>query len=217
MMSPHETLPVETTGPPPAEAEAAMILLHGRGSEAWAMLELTEELSVPDVAYLAPQAAGRTWYPHSFLAPWEQNEPYLSSALSKVGAVVDQALSAGVRHERVMILGFSQGACLAAEFAYRNLRRYAALFVLTGGLIGREITPRAQYQGSFAGCPILIASGDPDPHVPWQRVQETADLMSELGGEVELLRFPGRPHSISEYELTRVRELMAGVINSRST
>jgi predicted esterase len=205
MASPHDDQPILTAGPDPRNASGTMILLHGRGAGARSMLALADALDVDGVAFLAPEAAGATWYPHSFLFPWEQNEPHVGSALAKVASVLQEVRDAGVPDHKIMLLGFSQGACLAAEAAARNADRFGAVFILTGGLIGERISPRATYTGSFSGCPILLACGDPDPHIPFSRVQETADVFRDMGGEVELIRYPGRPHTVSEDELDRVR------------
>jgi len=205
MPSPHEGQPVLAAGAELSAARAAMILLHGRGADAQSILQLAREIDVHDTAFLAPQAAGRTWYPHSFLAPRERNEPYLSSALAAVEGVLGRLRAVGVAEERIMILGFSQGACLAAEFAARHATQLGAVFILTGGLIGDAIAARAEYTGSFGGCPILLASGDPDPHVPWARVEESAALFRDMDADVEVVRYPGRPHTVTEDELSRVR------------
>src|SRR5690606_861382 len=154
-----------------------MILAHGRGASAENILGLTRQLPVDGFAFLAPDAAGHTWYPYSFLVPLEQNEPYLSSALSLLGSVVDRVLDAGIAPERLILLGFSQGACLSLEFAARNARRYGGVAALTGGLIGADDTPR-DYPGSLDGTPVFIGSSDPDPHVPVQRVSESERVLS---------------------------------------
>lgn len=194
------------------EARAAMILLHGRGADAQSILGLADLVATQHTALLAPQAAGGTWYPQSFLAPRLQNEPHLSSALALVARVLGTIRKAEIPDERIMILGFSQGACLAAEFAARHATGFGGVFVLTGGLIGRDLSARDQYTGSFAGCPVLLASGDPDPHVPWSRVEETAAVFRGMGAEVELVRYPGRPHTVSEDELARVRKRAREVV-----
>ncbi|HEU5208623.1 MAG TPA: hypothetical protein VFU06_04360, partial [Longimicrobiales bacterium] len=166
---PHRGQPVRTAGSDIGNAAAAMILIHGRGATADSILQLTAELHRDDFAYLAPQAAGFTWYPQSFLAPIEQNEPFLGSALAFLGSVVDRVLQSGIPSERLMLLGFSQGACLTTEFAARNPRRYGGIVALTGGLIGPEGTPR-NYSGSLGGTPVFLGSSDPDFHIPVERV-----------------------------------------------
>ncbi len=151
----HQGQPVYTAGKALTEAKGALILVHGRGATAQSILALGNELAHPDLAYLAPQAAGNTWYPHSFLMPLAQNEPYLSSALQRIGEVVAQIEAAGIQTERIILGGFSQGACLASEFVARNARRYGGLLVFSGGLIGPPGTPR-DYAGSLADTPIFL-------------------------------------------------------------
>jgi len=144
------------------------------------MLALAREFAAPDVAYLAPQAAGHTWYPYSFLAPIEQNEPNLSSALSLIAHLLEDPEQQNVTSERVVLLGFSQGACLILEFAARHARRYAAIVALSGGLIGPPGTPR-NYSGNFAAMPVFIGCSDVDAHVPVKRVHESADVFRRMG------------------------------------
>jgi predicted esterase len=189
-----------------------MVMLHGRGGTADSILDLTRLFDVPGFAYLAPQAADQTWYPHGFMSPWQDNEPKVSSALRAVDDVVKEIEAAGLPRNRIMVLGFSQGACLTAEFAARHPARYGGLAILTGGLIGERVGAAA-YHGSFDGTPVLLASGDPDPHVPWPRVEETAGVYRALGASVMLERYPGRPHTVSQDEVERVKEMMAAVVN----
>jgi phospholipase/carboxylesterase len=182
-------------------------MLHGRGASAEDILGLATEMYDERVAYLAPQAADHRWYPLSFMAPIKDNEPWLSSALAKVGSIVKQAVEAGVSLEHIFICGFSQGGCLSAEFAARNAARYGGVISLTGGLIG---PPDADlhHSGNFAGMPALFSSGDPDPHVPWSRVVASADQFREMGAEVQLQRYPGRPHTVLPQEIKAARELL---------
>jgi phospholipase/carboxylesterase len=159
------------------------------------------------VAYLAPQAADHRWYPLSFMAPIKDNEPWLSSALAKVGSIVKQAVEAGVSLEHIFICGFSQGGCLSAEFAARNPARYGGIISFTGGLIG---PPDADlhHPGNFAGMPALFSSGDPDPHVPWSRVVASAEQFRSMDAEVQQQRYPGRPHTVLPQEIKAARELL---------
>jgi predicted esterase len=206
-LDPHASQPVSQFGAPLGEAAGAVVLLHGRGGSAESMLALAEPLYREGVAYLAPQAAGHTWYPNSFLAPRATNEPYLSSALRKVGSVVAEIEAAGISRDRIVIAGFSQGACLATEFVASNPARYAGIIAFTGGLIG---PPDADlhHEGSLAGTPALFLSGDPDPHVPWQRVQASAAELERMGALVTARRYPGRPHTISAEEIDLARTLI---------
>ena len=208
---PHGGQRILAAGAPLAEARAAMVLVHGRGATAESILQLAEELDRPGFAYLAPQAAGFTWYPYSFLAPIQQNEPYLGSALALVGAVVDHVIGAGVPAERLMLLGFSQGACLTLEFVARNARRYGGVAALTGGLIGPDGTPR-DYPGSLEGTPVFIGSSDPDPHIPVSRVHESARVLEGMGGAVTTRIYPRMGHTVNEDELERVRAMMDRVL-----
>jgi predicted esterase len=210
---PHAGQPVVAAGRPPAEATAAAILVHGRGATAEDILTLVPELARPDLAYLAPQAAGFSWYPYGFMAPLEQNEPWLSSGLAVLGELLDQLASAGIGAERTMLLGFSQGACLVLEFAARaagaagTVRRFGAVAGLSGGLIGPPGTPRDD-AGSLDGTPVLVGCSDRDPHIPLPRVRETARVMAALGGEVSERIYPGMGHTINADEIERVRRLL---------
>lgn len=204
---PHAGQPVFHAGRPLDSARGAMLLVHGRGAGAADILGLARELHHPDLAYLAPEAAGRTWYPSSFLAPVEQNEPWLSSALAFVGRVLARVEESGIPWSRTIITGFSQGACLATELVVRHPARYGALIAFTGGLIGPPGQPRSD-TGDLAGTAVYLAAGDPDPHVPWQRVEETAAVLTRMGAVVRLRRFPGLPHTISSEEIEEARELV---------
>ena len=205
---PHGTQAIVSIGPPLADAAGLLILLHGRGGTTEDILGLGEAIAPEKWAMLAPQASGNSWYPFSFLAPREQNEPYLTSALGRVQAALDIALAAGIAAEKIAIGGFSQGACLATEFVGRNPRRYAALLALTGGLIGPLGVP-IKLTGDLAGTPVLLSSGDPDPHVPWARVQQSADLLEKIGGRVTIRRYPGKPHSVTGEELRSASDILA--------
>ena len=204
----QETLPIIQAGTPIEQATGVLILLHGRGGSAEDMIGLGRALTNDRLALLAPQAPGHTWYPNSFLAPRQQNEPYLSSALKQVQAALGQATSAGLKTSQVALCGFSQGACLATEFVARHPQRYAGLLAFTGGLIGPLEQP-ISLTGDLAGTPALLSSGDPDPHVPWKRVQQSGELLTSIGGQVMLQRFPGRPHTILPEEIEQGKKLLA--------
>jgi phospholipase/carboxylesterase len=203
-----ETLPIIQAGTPIEQATGVLILLHGRGGSAEDMIGLGRALTSDRLALLAPQAPGHTWYPYSFLAPRQQNEPYLSSALKQVEAALAKATSAGLAISRVGLCGFSQGACLATEFVARHPQRYAGLLAFTGGLIGPLEEP-ISLTGDLAGTPVLLSSGDPDPHVPWKRVQQSGELLTSIGGQVMLQRFPGRPHTILPEEIEQGKKLLS--------
>lgn len=204
---PHRDQPVLTAGRKLPGAAGAVILLHGRGASADDILSLGREFDHPEFAYLAPQAAASSWYPYSFLAPIPQNEPWLTSALEKLARIVDDVSHAGIAREKIVIGGFSQGACLASEFVARNAARYGGLIAFSGGLIGPPGT-EFRYTGKLDGTPAFFGGADPDAHVPWQRVQESATVLSALGAEVLLKRYPGMPHTINEEELEEARRLI---------
>jgi predicted esterase len=207
-LDPHANQPVRHAGVAVPDARLVAVLLHGRGASAEDILALSREFSASDVAYVAPQAAGGTWYPYSFLAPVEQNEPGLSSALRLLSRLVDDLQRQGVARERIVVAGFSQGACLTLEFAARFAGRYAAVVALTGGLIGPAGTPR-NYEGSFVGTPVFIGSSDIDPHVPLERVRESTAVFTRMGARVDERIYPGMPHSVNRDELDAVDELLS--------
>jgi phospholipase/carboxylesterase len=212
---PHASGAVLQAGGALNAADLAMVLLHGRGGSAEDILELGSALHLQNVAYLAPQAAGNTWYPLSFLAPRKMNEPYLSSALAKVESAVRSLQEAGFRRERIVVGGFSQGACLATEFVARHPARYGGLVAFTGGLIGPPGSLQSSANGELAGTPALLCSGDPDPHVPWLRVEESAAILSGMGATVTTKRYPGRPHTVMQEELELARNLLLQAADRR--
>jgi phospholipase/carboxylesterase len=194
-------------GEPVSRARAAMLMVHGRGASAEDILTLANQLAQPGFAYFAPQAAENTWYPNRFLVPLADNEPWLSSALKFVGDVLTEIINAGIPAERIMLLGFSQGACLALEFAARNARRYGGVVGLSGALIGPDDTPR-DYKGSLAGTPVFLGCSDVDFHVPRERVDQTAEVLRALGGEVTEHLYPNMDHSVNQDEIDFVRGMM---------
>jgi phospholipase/carboxylesterase len=210
---PHGDQPIVTAGPAIDKSSLALVLVHGRGASAESMLSLLDALEMPTISALAPQAAGGTWYPHSFLAPLESNQPFLDSALRRIETVVTNLLDRGLPSERIALLGFSQGACLTLEFVARHPRRYGAVIGLTGGLIGPPGTPR-NYSGSLAGTPVFLGTSDPDPHVPFERVKETETVLRQMGATVELRRYPGMSHTINDDELDASRTLLQRVMSS---
>lgn len=210
---PHAGQPLLTAGPPPEQAPATLILVHGRGADASGMLSLFRELDQPDLAAIAPGAAGLTWYPLSFLAPLEANQPFLDSGLRRLASVADDLIARGVPAERIALLGFSQGACLISEFVARRPRRYGAVMALTGGLIGPPGT-RRDYPGSLDGAPVFLGTSDPDPHVPFERVEETAEVFTRMGAAVELRSYPGMAHTINEDEMEACRALLRSLVSA---
>jgi predicted esterase len=210
---PHAGAAILEAGQPLEQARAAVVLAHGRGATAGDILTLVPPVDPATLAYLAPQAAGNTWYPWSFLQPIERNEPWLSSALGVLSDVVDHVARAGIPAERTVLMGFSQGACLALEFAARNARRYGALVGLSGGLIGPDGTPR-DYAGSFDGTPAFLGCSDVDPHVPKERVEETAEVLRGLGASVDIRLYRGMGHTVNQDELDAVAQVLRSVADA---
>jgi len=207
MTGPHQGQPVLDAGEPLATARAAVILVHGRGASAADIMTLGAELMHPGVAYLAPQAAGNAWYPYPFTAPMESNEPYLSSALEVLASLL-ATVEKSVAADRIILLGFSQGACLTLEFAARHARRYGGVVGLSGGLIGPDGTPR-DYAGSFDGIPAFMGCSDVDPHIRKDRVLEAAEVYTRMGAKVTAKLYPGMGHTVNENEIAAVREIVA--------
>jgi predicted esterase len=204
---PHAAQPVLRYGAEAANARLAVICVHGRGASAEDILGVAAALGTTDVTYLAPQAAGRTWYPNSFLAPIDDNQPALDSALVVLTRLVDGLEDANVGAERIALLGFSQGACLTLEFAARHARRYRAIVGFSGGVIGPPGTPR-NYAGSFRGTPVFLGCSDIDPHVPLERVHETAEVFRRLGASVDERLYPRMGHLVNDDELEAARVLL---------
>jgi predicted esterase len=177
------------------------------------MLALATEFGTDDVAYLAPEAAEHTWYPRSFLAPIAENEPYLTSALTVLAGLVDRLYAQHVPSERVGLLGFSQGACLALEFSARHATRYAAIMGLSGGLIGPAGTPRV-YSGSLGSTPVFLGCSDVDAHIPLQRVHESAEVFRRLGAAVDERIYPEMGHTVNRDEIAAVRALLNRTIGA---
>lgn len=209
----HSRQPVLAAGESIYRALAAMLMIHGRGARAEDILSLADQFAQPGFAYLAPQATGNTWYPNRFLVPLEENEPWLSSALELVGDLIGQIVAAGIPAERTILLGFSQGACLTLEFAARNARRYGGVVGLSGALIGPDDTLR-DYPGSLAGTLVFLGCSDVDFHVPRQRVDETAAVMREMGGNVTERLYPNMDHTINQDEIDFVRSMMEQLVPS---
>jgi len=201
---------IVASGAPLPSARAAAVLLHGRGSNAEDMLGLTQEFGQRDIAYLAPEAPGHTWYPYSFLAPLAQNEPHLSNALATVGATLDRLAQEGFAAEQIALIGFSQGGCLGLEYVARNAKRYGAVAGLSAGLIGPPGTPR-DYQGALAGTPVFLGCSDIDAHIPLARVHESRDVFEKLGAQVTERIYPGMGHTVNEDEVAHVTKLLAGI------
>ncbi|MGI4808780.1 MAG: alpha/beta hydrolase [Janthinobacterium lividum] len=207
---PHAGQSISITGPSPGEAKTALILVHGRGGSAADMLGLAAHIAGPTMACLAPQAADHTWYPYRFTEPVARNEPYLGSALSMLGALMDQLREGGLPPERIGILGFSQGACLALEFAVRRRLRLGALIGLSGGLIGDTIVvPPAT--NLFQAMPVVLGCSEQDTHIPAARVLETDAVLRALGAEVTTRLYSGSSHDVNGDEIAITRQVLAGL------
>lgn len=198
---------IQPAGLPLKDAKKVLIMVHGRGANAQDILGLAPHLNVSDFALLAPQATNSTWYPYSFMAKPEQNEPWLSSALQQMKDLVDEVVGQGIPNENIFFLGFSQGACLTLEFVARYATEYGGIAAFTGGLIGDEIN-RSNYSGDFNGTPIFVGTGDPDPHVSIGRVNESVSILEGMNASVHLKIYPNRPHTISRDEIDETNRLL---------
>ncbi|MEM8960861.1 MAG: dienelactone hydrolase family protein [Acidobacteriota bacterium] len=214
---PHANPPLVTAGAPLDAASVAVVLIHGRGSTAEDIIGLARPLAVPGCAFVAPQAALRTWYPQSFMAPTDANEPWLSSARRMVEALVARLDEDGPGRERTFLAGFSQGACLAIDVAVRIGAPLAGAIAYTGGLIGPPDSDFSTTGKDLDGASILLAAGDPDPHVPFARVEQTAEVCRRLGATVDVRRYPGMPHTINEEELALSRAMIERLVGSLSS
>jgi predicted esterase len=215
-MNHHSAQPVLTAGAPLADCRAAAILIHGRGRTPDEMIALVDQFAVPGVAYVAPTAADRSWYPQSFLAPIEQNEPFLSDALAVYAEQVAALQAAGVPTQKIVLVGFSQGACLTAEFAFRNPAPYGGIVLFTGGLIGPQGVTWAS-EGTFAGAPVFIGGADNDPFVPAWRMRETATVFRSLDAEVVEHIYPSSDHLMTKAEIETARAIIAAVAGSEAS
>lgn len=214
---PHADQPIVTGGAPAMAAEAAVVLLHGRGATAKGMVATAADFYRHGITLLAPQAAHQNWYPASFDAPREVNEPALSSAVARVGDAVDRAGDVGVPPERTVVLGFSQGGCVAAEFARRHPRRYGGVVVLAGALPGEETPVPGDESGeSLDGTPVFLGCSDDDPHVPVERVHETARVFEAMDGDVTEEIYAGAGHAITDGEVEAVQSLLDGLVEGEN-
>lgn len=207
----HQGQPVAHKGVSLQEAKVAMILIHGRGGDANGILPLISHFEAEGFAYLAPSASGNSWYPKRFIAPRENNEPYLSSALETVSNLLQEVGEAGIPPEKTILLGFSQGACLAIEFVARNPEKYGGVVALSGGLIGAEGELEG-YEGSLDGTPVFLGCSDTDFHIPVGRVHETRDILTTMGAIVDERIYEGMGHTINNDEVQAVSELMEALV-----
>lgn len=189
------------------EANKVLIMIHGRGGSAQDILSLANHLQVKDFALRAPQATNSTWYPYSFMMPPAQNEPWLSSALVLLKEIVNDVIAQGIAMENIYFLGFSQGACLTLEFVTRNATKFGGVVAFTGGLIGDKMY-KENYRGDFNGTPIFISTGNPDPHVPVERVHTTTKLLKEMNAAVTEKIYENRGHTTSQEEIDLANEVV---------
>jgi len=223
-VSVHQNEPARA-GADPADANAAVVLTHGRGATARSILAMYNEFPRDDVAYAAPQATNNTWYPHSFLEPVEKNEPGRTAGLAAIDRLVEGFVDAGIERDRILLLGFSQGACLTTEYAATHPREYGGVAALSGGLIGETLgeyaggepsearrtssDERSESDGNMAGTPVFLGCSDVDPHIPVERVHDTRDVFESLGADVEERIYEGMGHGVNEDELEYLRGLVA--------
>jgi len=189
------------------EAEKVLIMIHGRGGSAEDILSLAGHLQVNDFALLAPQAAGNSWYPYSFMAPVSQNEPWLTSALSLLKEIVNDMIVQGIAEDNIYFTGFSQGACLTLEFVARNATKFGGVVAFTGGLIGDRIY-HENYKGDFKNTPIFIGSSNPDPHVPVERVYATINILKSMNAFVTGKIYENIGHTIIPDEIDLANQLV---------
>jgi predicted esterase len=210
LTSPHQDQPVLSGGRPVDQARGVLVLLHGRGASAQDILLLASELDAQEFAWLAPQAAGDTWYPYRFLEPTQKNQPHLDSALAVIGRLLKSLEARGIAGERIVLLGFSQGGCLALEYAARNGRRYGGVIGLSSGLIGADGEPR-QDQGNLGGTPVFLGCAEYDDHIPQTRLHFSAARLKELGGAVTLKLYPRLGHAVNQDEIEQVNRILSGI------
>jgi predicted esterase len=213
LMEPHGGQTVEQWGAPLGESPAVMIMVHGRNAAPRNILDVARVLGRPHFTHLAPAAAGGTWYPYTFMAETERNEPGLSSALAMLADLVDRVVEQGILREHIVLLGFSQGACLTAEFAARNAQRFGGVVAYSGGLIGPPGTTW-EYPGSFDGTSVFLGCSDVDSHVPLVRVNESAAVFERMGASVTKRIYPGMGHLVNRDELAFVQKLMENVLET---
>lgn len=207
---PHQDQPVVHHGLPAPEAQKAMILVHGRGASAQSMIRFAGELSADQIHYRAIQASEHRWYPRSFLAPRKLNQPGISSGLQAIYDQIAELNGEQIPTEKIALLGFSQGGCLATEFAARHPRRFGAVIGLSGGLIGKDVHPD-HYSGSLEQSPVFLGCSDRDPHIPRERVELTSRIFQQLDGEVTQRIYPGMGHTVNKDEITEINRMLAAI------
>ncbi|OGF99238.1 MAG: phospholipase [Candidatus Glassbacteria bacterium GWA2_58_10] len=209
--NPYQDLNPLSTGMPLEMARAAMLMLHGRGGTAQGILSLAEALQRPGFTYLAPQAADNSWYPFSFLEPLEKNRLWIDSSLKAVGELIERVEAQGIPADKLIILGFSQGACMGLEYAARRGGRFGGVVGLSGGLIGPPGTVYS-YSGTLEGTPLFLGCSENDPHIPRARLEETADVFESLGAQVTFRLYPGVDHGVNRDEIDFIGRMMTALI-----
>ncbi len=207
----HQNQPVLAAGVPIEQAKAAFVMLHGRGADAQSILTIANDIAHPALAYFAPQASGSEWYPRRFIEPIQTNQPHLDSALQTVDSIVKHVIDAGIDADKIMLLGFSQGACLALEYSVRHARRYGGVFGLSGGLIG-DNTTTWEYPGSLDGTPVFLGCDPRDFHIPESRVHESAVIFERFGAQVTKRMYPQMGHTINQDEIEFVKSVVASIV-----
>lgn len=210
---PHQQQKPQRYGASLARAKAAMIMIHGRGATAKSMFPLADELAQPDFHYIAPQARHHTWYPHSFLEPKEKNQPGIQSGMQIINDLIESLKNTGIPNENIILLGFSQGACLAQEYIARHPQKLGGVVGLSGGLIGQNVKPE-YYKGTLENTPIFIGCGEHDQHVPAERIHLTASVMEQLNGAVNKKIYPNMGHTINKDEIKTIRGIMAKILSN---
>jgi predicted esterase len=207
LTNPHAGQPILTAGAPIGDGRGVVIMVHGRNAGPQDILSLVPALDRSGLTYLAPAAANRTWYPYSFLTETASNEPDLSSALSVMQTLVDDTVARGIRRDRIVLLGFSQGACLVAETAVRRAAHYGGVLIFSGGLIGPPGTTW-NASGSFAGTPVFLGCSDRDAHIPKWRVEESSEVFGRMGADVTRRLYPGTEHLVTEDEIAFAQRVL---------
>ncbi len=214
MSNPHKGQPVATRGKPLNESRGAVVMMHGRGRDTDDILGVAERVGDDNFTYLTPAAKDNSWYPYSFLEPIEKNEPHLSHALEVFDDIVNEVVEKGIPKRQVVLAGFSQGACLTAEYAVRHAERYGGILIFTGGLIGPP-GMRWEYEGSFDGTPVFLGTSDVDEFVPEQRVRETAEIFEKMGANVALRVYPGMEHVVNDGEIAVAKKILQEVASEK--
>lgn len=203
----HHGQPVINIGTEVESARLIVILLHGRGSTVEGILPIAKNLKMEGVRFIIPQAGLNRWYPNTAFGPLEANEPDLSFALGLIDKLVQDAHEMGFSNQQIIFGGFSQGACLAAEYVVRNTKKYGGLFVFSGALIGPPGTLRS-HPDSFEGMPVFIGGSDDDPWVTYDLLRDTASVFESMGASVDFQTYPGKAHTVNQDEIKQVRALL---------